>query len=215
MRDLAVELQHAISKQHGPGRPACSIQWRRQLHPTMLPSKRSKLQQTNRQSYDLVVASYVLTEMRSDAERQQAVDMLWRQTKDVLVLLEPGTPSGSSYVRHARTQVQEYTCSACSDAQGSLSPAPLSYCAIDMLVICVSYEQQLGLQPPHTRSSCLLLVTMQSQPNMHKQLWYGQLCRHTVMSLLSMQWCLPFCLCKHARSCSSMLFHALPCYYRY
>ncbi|KAL3162829.1 hypothetical protein ABBQ32_009284 [Trebouxia sp. C0010 RCD-2024] len=107
MRDLAVELQHAISKQHGPGRPACSIQWRRQLHPTMLPSKRSKLQQTNRQSYDLVVASYVLTEMRSDAERQQAVDMLWRQTKDVLVLLEPGTPSGSSYVRHARTQILE------------------------------------------------------------------------------------------------------------
>lgn len=106
MRDLAVELQHAISRQHGPGRPACSVQWRRQLHPSMMPSKRSKLQQTNRQSYDLVVASYVLTEMQSDAERQQAVDMLWRQTKDVLVLLEPGTPSGSSYVRHARTQVQ-------------------------------------------------------------------------------------------------------------
>ena len=72
----------------------------------MLPAKRSKLQQTARQTYDLVVASYVLTEMQYDAERQQAVDMLWRQTKDVLVLLEPGTPSGSAYVRHARTQVR-------------------------------------------------------------------------------------------------------------
>ena len=55
--------------------------------------------------HDLVVASYVLTEMQSDAERQQAVDMLWRQTKDVLVLVEPGTPSGSAYVRQARSQV--------------------------------------------------------------------------------------------------------------
>lgn len=106
MRNLAVELQHATSKQHGPGDRLCTIQWHRHLHPSMLPVKRSKLQQTSRQTYDLVVASYVLTEMQSDAERQQAVDMLWRQTKDVLVLLEPGTPSGSAYVRHARTQVQ-------------------------------------------------------------------------------------------------------------
>ena len=72
----------------------------------MLPTKKSKAQQTGRQTYDLVVASYVLTEMQSDAARQQAVDMLWRQTKDVLVLVEPGTPSGSAYVRSARTQVQ-------------------------------------------------------------------------------------------------------------
>ena len=55
--------------------------------------------------HDLVVASYVLTEMQSDDERQQAVDMLWRQTKDVLVLVEPGTPSGSAFVRQARSQV--------------------------------------------------------------------------------------------------------------
>lgn len=129
MRNLAVELQHAQSKQHDPSHATCSIQWHRQLHPSMLPAKRSKLQQTGRQSYDLVVASYVLTEMQSDDERQQAVDMLWRQTKDVLVLLEPGTPSGSAYVRHARTQVRatiHMTCPcdaaviACLDAAASL-----------------------------------------------------------------------------------------------
>ena len=55
-----------------------------------------------------MVASYVLSEMQSNAERQQAVDMLWRQTKDVLVVVEPGTPSGSAFVRHARTQVCLY-----------------------------------------------------------------------------------------------------------
>lgn len=108
MRNLAVELQQAQSRQHDPGHPDCIIQWHRQLHPSMMPAKHSKRQQTRRQTYDLVVASYVLTEMQSDAERQQAVDMLWRQTKDVLVLLEPGTPSGSAYVRHARTQVSRH-----------------------------------------------------------------------------------------------------------
>lgn len=115
MRNLAVELQQAHSKQHdAPSHASCTIQWHRQLHPSKLPPKRSKLQQTGRQTYDLVVASYVLTEMQSDAERQQAVDMLWRQTRDVLVLLEPGTPSGSAFVRHARTQVRSFVHSTCA-----------------------------------------------------------------------------------------------------
>lgn len=103
------EQQTEHMQQPGHSQPAgiynCSIQWHRQLHPSMLPSNKSRSQQTRRQMHDLVVASYVLTEMQSDAERQQAVDMLWRQTKDVLVLVEPGTPSGSAYVRQARSQV--------------------------------------------------------------------------------------------------------------
>ena len=105
MRNLAVDLQQAQSKQQASGHAPYTIQWHRQLHPSMMPAKQRRHQQTRRQTYDLVTASYVLTEMLSDAERQQAVDMLWRQTKDVLVLLEPGTPSGSAYVRRARTQV--------------------------------------------------------------------------------------------------------------
>ena len=102
MIKLATDLQHA---QQASNSSTCSIQWHHQLHPSMLPTKKSRAQQTGRHTYDLVVASYVLTEMQSDAARQQAIDMLWRQTKDVLVLLEPGTPSGSAYVRHARSQV--------------------------------------------------------------------------------------------------------------
>ena len=109
MVKLAMDLQQAQraqQAQQAPTRKPCSIQWHRQLHPSMLRTKAYKAQQTPRQTYDLVVASYVLTEMHSDAARQQAVDMLWRQTKDVLVLLEPGTPSGSAFVRRARTQVR-------------------------------------------------------------------------------------------------------------
>lgn len=103
MIKLATDLQRA--QQASNSSSTCSIQWHHQLHPSMLPTKKSRAQQTGRHTYDLVVASYVLTEMQSDAARQQAIDMLWRQTKDVLVLLEPGTPSGSAYVRHARSQV--------------------------------------------------------------------------------------------------------------
>lgn len=105
MVKLAADLQHAQRAQQPSNSSTYTIQWHRQLHPSMLPTKKSKAQQISRQTYDLVVASYVLTEMSSDAARQQAVDMLWRQTKDVLVLIEPGTPSGSAHVRHARTQV--------------------------------------------------------------------------------------------------------------
>ncbi|KAA6420150.1 MAG: hypothetical protein FRX49_09813 [Trebouxia sp. A1-2] len=105
MIKLAADLQRAQRAQQPSNSSTYTIQWHRQLHPSMLPTKKSKAQQIGRQTYDLVVASYVLTEMQSDAARQQAVDMLWRQTKDVLVLVEPGTPSGSAHIRHARTQV--------------------------------------------------------------------------------------------------------------
>ena len=113
MIKLAADLQHAQHAQPPSSSNTYTIQWHRQLHPSMLPTKKSKAQQISRQTYDLVVASYVLTEMSSDAARQQAVDMLWRQTKDVLVLIEPGTPSGSAHVRHARTQVLHLIVVAC------------------------------------------------------------------------------------------------------
>jgi len=117
-------LQHAQRAQQPSNSNTYTIQWHRQLHPSMLPTKKSKAQQIGRQTYDLVVASYVLTEMSSDAARQQAVDMLWRQTKDVLVLIEPGTPSGSAHVRHARTQVLDVVVVACRLLTCLMSHAP-------------------------------------------------------------------------------------------
>lgn len=58
-----------------------------------------------RSRYDLVVASYVLAELRSPAERQRIVQALWQRTRGLLLLVEPGTPIGSANVREARTQV--------------------------------------------------------------------------------------------------------------
>ncbi len=79
MIKLAADLQHAQRAQQSSNSNTYIIQWHRQLHPSMLPTKKSKAQQIGRQTYDLVVASYVLTEMQSDAARQQAVDMLLSQ----------------------------------------------------------------------------------------------------------------------------------------
>ena len=54
---------------------------------------------------DMVVASYVIGELRSESERRRVVDALWQRTGGVLVLLEPGTPVGSANIREARAQV--------------------------------------------------------------------------------------------------------------
>ncbi len=58
-----------------------------------------------RQQYDLVTAAYVLSELASDGERQQIIQELWGSTKGILVLVEPGTPSGYQYIINAREQV--------------------------------------------------------------------------------------------------------------
>ncbi len=60
-----------------------------------------------RQQYDLVAAAYVLSELSGDGERQQVIQDLWDCTKGVLVLVEPGTPSGYQYIINAREQVCE------------------------------------------------------------------------------------------------------------
>ena len=51
----------------------------------------------------------MLSELSGDGERQQVIQELWDRTKGVLVLVEPGTPSGYQYIIDAREQV----CGAC------------------------------------------------------------------------------------------------------
>jgi ribosomal protein RSM22 (predicted rRNA methylase) len=55
--------------------------------------------------HDLVVAAYVLGELRGAGERRRIVTDLWRHTTKYLVLVEPGTPAGSLLIRQARQQV--------------------------------------------------------------------------------------------------------------
>lgn len=50
---------------------------------------------------DLVIASYVLNEM-NEADRMSAVDKMWDNTKQMLLIVEPGTPVGSANIRSIR-----------------------------------------------------------------------------------------------------------------
>jgi hypothetical protein len=80
------------------------LRWRQRLPPR---SRSSAAQEERR--HDLVVASYVLGELRSGSERRRTVQELWRLTAPggVLVLVEPGTPPGATFILQARQQVLE------------------------------------------------------------------------------------------------------------
>jgi ribosomal protein RSM22 (predicted rRNA methylase) len=53
---------------------------------------------------DLVVASYMIAEMR-DAERRALADLMWAKTRDTLLIVEPGTPSGYGRIIALREQL--------------------------------------------------------------------------------------------------------------
>ena len=55
----------------------------------------------NAPSADLVIASYVINEL-GDAARQRLVAAMWAKTRDTLVIIEPGTPSGYQRILAAR-----------------------------------------------------------------------------------------------------------------
>lgn len=93
-------LGHSCHKAlRATGMPVPAVRWSRRLAPRPSDSRLAV------QRYDLVVASYVLAELRSPAERRKVVQALWERTRGLLLLVEPGTPIGSANVREARTQV--------------------------------------------------------------------------------------------------------------
>lgn len=55
--------------------------------------------------HDLVISSYALGEIPSLSDRITIVRQLWDLTRDVLVLLEPGTPHGSKIIRQMRSYI--------------------------------------------------------------------------------------------------------------
>ena len=76
-------------------------------HPVVASARwqRGRLEaETNLPKADLVVASYVTNEMpRSDLEG--AIERLWSAATGVMILVEPGTPSGFDLVRQARKRL--------------------------------------------------------------------------------------------------------------
>lgn len=52
--------------------------------------------------YDVVVSSYVFSELVSPEVRDRTVRHLLTRTSDLLVVLEPGTPVGFEHIRRIR-----------------------------------------------------------------------------------------------------------------
>ncbi|KAL5719062.1 5-oxoprolinase (ATP-hydrolyzing) [Ranunculus cassubicifolius] len=63
-----------------------------------------KLDKPDRE-HDLVMASYVLGEVASLKDRITIVRQLWDLTRDVLVLVEPGTPQGYKIIAQMRSHI--------------------------------------------------------------------------------------------------------------
>ncbi|KAL9242948.1 hypothetical protein vseg_016902 [Gypsophila vaccaria] len=55
--------------------------------------------------HDLVIASYVLGEIPSVKDRIATLRKLWGLTRDILVLIEPGTPEGSHIISQMRSHI--------------------------------------------------------------------------------------------------------------
>jgi ribosomal protein RSM22 (predicted rRNA methylase) len=53
---------------------------------------------------DLVIASYLVGEI-NDTERTDLADLLWSKTRDMLVIVEPGTPAGYARIIALRAQL--------------------------------------------------------------------------------------------------------------
>jgi ribosomal protein RSM22 (predicted rRNA methylase) len=53
---------------------------------------------------DLIIASYVIGEL-AEEERAALAELLWRRTREVLLIVEPGTPDGYQRIIAARSQL--------------------------------------------------------------------------------------------------------------
>ncbi|KAJ3257469.1 37S ribosomal protein S22 [Boothiomyces macroporosus] len=54
---------------------------------------------------DLVLSAFTLSELPNDNNRKLTVKALWRQTNDILILIDRGNPSGFNAISAARTQL--------------------------------------------------------------------------------------------------------------
>lgn len=65
----------------------------------------------SKDQFDLVVSSYTLTDLPNDTNRTFTVESLWKQTRDILVLVDRGTPVGSEAILKARQRILDFSAS--------------------------------------------------------------------------------------------------------
>lgn len=64
---------------------------------------------TPQEQFDLVTSAFVLGELPSDTNRAFTVEGLWKQTGDILVLVDRGTPLGFAHIEQARKHIIEFS----------------------------------------------------------------------------------------------------------
>ncbi|PNH06003.1 Methyltransferase-like protein 17, mitochondrial [Tetrabaena socialis] len=94
-----VEAAYRLQAGGGGGWVEPHVSWVRELPPL------SRAAAVQRRRYDLVVAPFQLGLLPTEEGRQRLVRQLWDRCGGVLVLIEPGTPSGFANVAEARQLV--------------------------------------------------------------------------------------------------------------
>lgn len=80
--------------------------------------------------HDLVIASYVLGEIPSYKDRITTVRQLWDLTRDVLVLVEPGTPHGANIISQMRSHILWKEKRKCRKLEGKSNEASKNFMAL-------------------------------------------------------------------------------------
>ncbi|KAG9289753.1 hypothetical protein G9A89_014488 [Geosiphon pyriformis] len=62
---------------------------------------------SNEEKYDLVISSFALNEFGGEGIKSAMINSMWNQTKDILVLVERGTPAGFQAIAKARKKILE------------------------------------------------------------------------------------------------------------
>ncbi|BDA42580.1 probable methyltransferase-like protein 17, mitochondrial at N-terminal half [Coccomyxa sp. Obi] len=121
--------RHSIAEDSAQGSQQAQVRWVYRLPWYAMKASshgaRGKKRATaESRKYDIVTSAYVLGELESEQERRDIVNTLWACTKDLLVLVEPGTPAGSANILEARRQVLEASMQEAIGEMGAHVVAP-------------------------------------------------------------------------------------------
>ncbi|XP_076061612.1 ribosome assembly protein METTL17, mitochondrial [Oratosquilla oratoria] len=133
--------------------------------------------------YDMVLSSRTLFELPGVKERLQSIDILWRKTKNFLVIVEAGTSAGYKLVLEARDYVMELAKQAEEGQEPYLlghvyAPCPHSqFCprffdgSNTPCNFEVNYEPLLKKGKEETCTECFSYVILKKGPQCQERVW--------------------------------------------
>ena len=149
----AVRIQQALLDEDRTA-PLPSVRWVSSLpkQPRAQPAAHAAPPPPRR--HDLVIAAHALTSAPDAEARRRVVRDAWRRCGGMLVIVEPGTPTGSALVREARAQLLRE-----EHKREVRRMCPVSCCCGDALLVGVARRQgalQQTRRPPAPASTGML-----------------------------------------------------------